>query len=392
MIVRDEGAEDLAGIPSEPIRSAVEAGLPVVGKVIGWNQGGFHVAVDGITSFCPRSAMELGAPHEPAQYLDKELAFRVLRVEEKGRRLVLSHAAILREEKKQQAAETRRRIELGSIVTGRVVALTDFGAFVDLGGVEGLVHVSELKRERVAHPKDVLAMGQEVRAKVIKLPKGSERVSLSVKALEPDPWDGVAARFATGAKTSGKILRKSEFGFFVELEPGVEGLLHVSQLPPGAKAEDKTFDVGQSLELWVREVDGARRRISLAAREVPTTNPWQGAESRYPEGTVVTGKVEKIAPFGAFVELEPGLSALLPMSEMGLPKGASVGRAYPLGKEIRLKVAAIDARKKRISLTREDKTLEGSKADYNAYLKQSRKSGGMGALAAALAKLRQPEG
>ena len=384
--------EDLAGIASDVVREAVEKGLPVGGKVIGWNQGGFHAVVAGIPAFCPRSSMELGPPHEPAQYVDQEYLFRVLRVEEKGRRLVLSRAAVMLDEKRHRIEEARRKIQLGTVVHGKVVSLLDFGAFVDLGGVEGLIHVSELRHQRVAHPNEVLTVGQEVEAKVIKLPAKGERVSLSLRALEPDPWQSVGEKWPAGSSFTGKVLRKSEFGWFVELAPGIEGLLHPSQLPPGMTATDPKLEPGAVLEGWVRETEPKRHRISLALREQPTGDPWQGVEKKYPEGAVVQGTVERIAPFGAFVALEPGVTGLFPTSEMGLPRGASVNKAYGPGRKVSLKVAEVDGRRRRISLTRQEKTLEGSKSDLQAFLKQNRKSDSMGALAAAFARLKRPSG
>lgn len=381
--------EEMAGLASDGVRQAIEKELPVVGKVIGWNAGGFHVVVDGISAFCPRSSMELGAPHEPAKYLDQEHLFRVLRVEEKGHRLVLSRTAVLLEERRHLADEARKKVQPGAILKGKVVSVLDFGVFVDLGGVEGMIHVSELAHHRVAHPSEMLEVGQEIEAKVVKLPaKKGERASLSLRALAGDPWQGVDERWPAGAKFSGTVRRKSEFGWFVELAPGVEGLLHPSNLAPGMKAEDPQLADGATLEGWVREVDAGRRRISLALRETPTTDPWKGVEKRYEEGAIVTGTVERIAPFGAFIVLEPGLTGLLPTSEMGLPRGASVGKAYQIGKEVKLKVSEVDPRRKRVSLTRVEKTLEGSKSDYHSFLKQSRKSDGMGALAAAFQRLK----
>ncbi|MGE0640431.1 MAG: S1 RNA-binding domain-containing protein [Thermoanaerobaculia bacterium] len=383
--------EELALVPSDIVKAAIENEAPVSGTIIGWNQGGFHVVVDGITGFCPRSSMELGAPKEPAQYLDQSYLFRVLRVEEKGHRLVVSRAAVLRDERAHLTAELRKSLTLGSVVKGKVISITDFGAFVDLGGVEGLLHVSEIRRTRVEHANEVLKVGDEIEAKIVKLPKGSERISLSMKALEPDPWQGIAERFPNGGRFSGKVMRKSDFGWFVELEPGVEGLLHVSQLAPGMKADDPKLAAGETIEGWVREVDVQRNRLSLALREMPQGNPWEGVEKKYPEGSKITGTVEKVEKFGAFILLEPGLTGLLPASEMGLPKGANIGRTYGVGKQVKLQVAQVDARKKRISLTIEGKTLEGSKSDYQSYLKQSRKSTGLGAMASALARLRQGE-
>ncbi len=381
--------EELEGIPSDIVREAVRNQTVVEGKVIGWNQGGFHVVVDGITGFCPRSSMELHGPKEPAHYLDQSYLFRVLRVEEKGHRLVVSHAAVLREEKAHKAAELRAALRVGATVGGRVISLADFGAFVDLGGIEGLIHVSEIRRTRVAHPSEVLKVGDEIQAQIVKLPKGSDRVSLSLKALEPDPWSGTAERYPNGGKFSGKILRKTEFGWFVELEPGVEGLLHPSQLPPGLKADDPKLAPGETIEGWVRELDVARHRISLSLRETPAGNPWEGVESKYSEGTRVVGTVEKVEKFGAFIVLEPGLTGLLPASEMGLPRGANVGKAYSIGKKVTLQVAHLDVRRKRISLTVEGKTLEGSKSDYQAYMKQARKTDSLGSMAAALQRLRE---
>jgi small subunit ribosomal protein S1 len=381
--------EELAGVVSAGVRQAIEASLPVNGQVIGWNQGGFHVVVDGISAFCPRSSMELGSPHEPAQYLDQTYLFRILRVEEKGKRLVLSRAAVMLEEKRHAIEEAKKKLQVGVTLSGKVVSLTDFGAFVDLGGVEGLLHVSEIGHKRLAHPSEALAVGQEIEVKVIKLGGGKgERASLSMRALAPDPWEAVAEKWPAGGKFTGKIVRKSDFGWFVELGDGIEGLLHPSQLAPGMNEKDPRLAPGETIEGWVREVEAGRHRISLALREVPTGNPWQGVEKKYAEGEVVIGTVEKIAPFGAFIVLEPGLSGLLPTSEMGLPRGASVGKAYPVGKQISLKVAEVDARRKRISLTRQDKTLEGSKADYQAFVKKTRKNEGMGTLAAAFERLK----
>jgi len=357
--------------------------------VIGWNAGGFHVVVDGISSFCPRSSMELGAPHEPAKYLDQDYLFRVLRVEEKGHRLVLSRSAVLLEEKRHLAEEARQKVQLGAVLKGKIVSVLDFGAFVDLGGVEGMIHVSELAHHRVAHPSELLAVGQEIEAKVVKLPaKKNERASLSLRALAADPWEGAAERWPAGSKFTGTVKRKTDFGWFVEVAPGVEGLLHPSNLAPGMKPEDPQLADGATLEGWVREVEPARRRISLALRETPAGDPWRGVEKRYEEGAVIEGTIERVAPCGAFILLEPGLTGLIPSSEMGLPRGASIGKAYPLGKQIKLKVSAVDPRRKRISLTRVEKTLEGSKSHYHSYLKRSRKAEGMGALAAAFERLK----
>jgi ribosomal protein S1 len=260
----------------------------IEGRIIGWNNGGFHVVVGGTTAFCPRSEMELGAAKEPSEYVDKTLQFQVLRVQKKGRRVVLSRAALLRGERARARSEVREGLEAGSVVTGRVASLTDFGAFVDLGGIQGLVHVSEMSRQRVDHPSDLLEVGQELEVKILKLEKGGRRISLSMRALEPDPWQGIRERFA--------------------------------------------------------------------------------------EGSVVDGKVEKTTGFGAFIELEPGLTGLLPASAISLPRDASLARVYPPGKQVRVQIVSVDPRRQRISLTLEGSALEGSRSDYRTYLREQSKS------------------
>ncbi len=310
-----EAAAESAAPPTTPsalstLRKARDTRGTVEGRVFGWNPGGFHVVIEGMPAFVPRSEMELEPIADPEAYLDKTFTFRVLKIQGKGRRIVLSRTALLREEQEKAAAATVAKLRANDVVKGRVASLTDFGAFVDIGnGIEGLVHVSEISRSRVQKPADALQVGQEVEVKVLKVEKGGRRVSLSMKALEPDPW-----------------------------------------------------------------------------REI---------KEKYPEGAVVTGKVERTDKPGAFIELEPGLVGLLPTSEMGLPREAIPARAYPKGKEVRVQVVGIDPKRRRISLAPEGSQIEGTRGDYQAFLKQQRKEsegdGGLNALAAALSKLKRDE-
>jgi len=301
-------AEEAAGTgESEEVRAlrrAMQEKEGIEGRVIGWNNGGFHVVVGSTTAFCPRSEMELGAAKEPSEYLDKTMGFQVLRVQKKGRRVVLSRASLLRGERARVRSEAREKLTAGSVVKGRVASLTDFGAFVDLGGVQGLVHVSEMSRQRIEHPGDILQVGQEVEVKILKLEKGGRRISLSMRALEPDPW--------------------------------------------------------------------------------------QEIHKRFPDGSVVTGKVEKTTNFGAFIELEPGLTGLLPASAISLPRDASLARVYPPGKQVEVQIVSVDSRRQRISLTLEGSALEGSRSDYQAYVRDQRQTEtaqGFNALADAFRKL-----
>jgi small subunit ribosomal protein S1 len=292
----------------QSIRQALRDKTSVEGKVIGWNNGGFHVVTEDLTAFCPRSEMEIGQAKEPEIYLDQTFRFRPLRIQKKGRRIVLSRAAELKADRARSRAETRKKLVEGAILQGRVASLTDFGAFVDLGGgVQGLIHVSEISRERVGEPSEKLAVGQEVTVKIRKLEKSGKRISLSMRALEPDPWQGIL--------------------------------------------------------------------------------------KRYPRGSMVRGKVEKATDFGAFIELEPGLTGLLPASAMSIPRETTPARVYPPGKEVAVQIVSIDPRRQRISLAPEGSALEGSRVDYKDYIKSQQKGGpgtGFNALANALRKLQQP--
>ncbi len=293
------------------LRAASEAKIPVAGKVMARNKGGFEVMIGGahgLRAFCPVSQIDLGRHEEPAlaAYVGQTFDFRVLEYSEDGRRVVVSRVALLKVEQDEKAAVTREKITVGAVLPGRVRSLTDFGAFVDLGGVDGLVHVTEISRRRIAHPKDVLTVGQEVTVKVTKLAGEGKRISLSMKELEADPWQTLPERFAPGASFTGTVARHADFGLFVEVEPGVDGLVHVSALPPGVTLKDPSVADGQTVQGWVKEVDPKQRRLSLSLREVATSNPWEGIHERHPEGSVASGEVESVALFGVFVRLEPG--------------------------------------------------------------------------------------
>lgn len=237
----------------------------VNGKVIGWNKGGFHVVCEGVTAFCPNSEMELGKVHAPKDYLDKSFDFAVLRIEDSGRRVVLSRTKVLQGRRSKKRAELRQKIQPGADIEGRVASLTKFGAFVDVGGVQGLVHVSEISRNRVEDPASVLKLGQKVKVKVLKVEQGGKRISLSMKALEPDPWKSVSERFPEGSIVQGTVERTASFGAFVALEPGLTGLLPASvmNLPRDASI-NRMYSPGKQLSVMVMSVDPRRRRISLA--------------------------------------------------------------------------------------------------------------------------------
>lgn len=375
---------------TERLVSAFMNKRPIEGKVIGWNKGGFHVSLEGVAGFCPRSLMELGNPRKPTAYLDKTFRFLITNVDEESRRIVVSRKEILEEERRARREEVRKKLQVGAVLRGRVESLVDFGAFVDLdGGIKGLVHLSEISRKRVEHPKEALRNGQEVDVKVIKIEKGGDRISLSMRALEPDPWESIEQAYQPGSAFSGKVMRHSEFGLFVEVAEGVEGLVHTSQLPLGVDLAHASVAVGATLSGWVREVDTSRHRLSLTTRELPTGDPWRTLQERYQEGQAIKGKVEHASKFGFFVEIEPGITGLLPFSEVSTPPGRRKENMYHPGQQVTVQILQLDAKRRRISLGSEGSKVEGSTADYRAYLKRQQRDSGLNALAAAFEKLKQ---
>jgi small subunit ribosomal protein S1 len=390
------GAADPALDPVlAPLVVAMEAKAPIEGKVIGWNKGGYHVALGQIAAFCPVSQIETGSPRAPKRYVDRTFKFVVIDVAKDGRRVVVSRAGALKSERKDRAAKVRETIKTGAVLDGTVRSLTDFGAFVRIAdGIEGLVHVSELSRRRIENPKELLTVGQKVKVKVLKVEKGGERISLSMKRLESDPWKTLNDRLPAGSPFTGTIRRKTEFGLFVEVEPGIEGLVHTSRLPHGKSLEDESLAEGKTVEGWVQETEPKRRRLGLSLRPVPNAKVWDAVEERFPIGTVVKATVERVADFGAFIELEPGLTGLLPFSELrgdggGGSGGVNFKRQYHAGKQVSVKVLSIEVGRKRISLGTETSKAVGTDADYRDFKKQTRKATttGLGAMASAFAKL-----
>jgi small subunit ribosomal protein S1 len=375
---------------TERLVSAFMNKLPIDGKVIGWNKGGFHITLDGVAGFCPRSLMELGNPRKPAAYLDRTFKFLITNVDEESKRIVVSRKEILEEERRARREEIRQKLQVGAVLRGRVESLVEFGAFVDLdGGVKGLVHLSEISRKRIEHPKEALRNGQEVDVKVIKIEKGGDRISLSIRALEPDPWDSLDQVYQTGSAFQGRIARHSEFGLFVEVADGIEGLVHTSQLPLGVDLGHATLAVGETISGWVREIDTSRHRLSLTMRELPTGDPWRSLQERYQEGQAIKGRVEHASKFGFFVELEPGITGLLPFSEVSTPPGRRKENMYHPGQMVTVQILQLDAKRRRISLGSEGSKVEGSTADYRAYLKKQQRDTGLNAIAAAFEKLKR---
>jgi small subunit ribosomal protein S1 len=352
------------------LRQMYENRLPVEAKVAARNKGGFDVNVGGLRAFCPLSQIALGKIDNPDQFIGQAYEFRVTELSDDGRRIVVSRAALLKEANASRAEETRRNIVPGAELTGTIKTITPFGAFVDLGGIDGLLHVSEMSRRRVTDPKEVVTVGQDVRVKVIKVENDGKRISLSMKDQEPDPWSDVGDRYPAGTQFSGRIVRSTDFGLFVEVEPGIDGLVHYSQLPFGVKQGDADIAIGSTVTGWIREVDSSKKRLSLSLREVATRDPWEGAAQRYPAGKVVEGTVDHGGAPGIFVQIEPGLTGLIPNSEISVAPGADPSRAHEAGQKLAVRIMNIDPQRKRISLSHEAAKAAAERDEYVKFAEE----------------------
>ncbi len=367
----------------ELLRGMFENRVPVEGKVSARNKGGFDVNIGGLRAFCPLSQIALGKIDNPDQFVGQTYEFRVTELSDDGRRIVVSRAALMKEAASARAEETRRAIVLGAELAGTIKTITPFGAFIDLGGIDGLLHVSEMSRRRVNNPNEVVAVGQQVNVKVIKVENGGKRISLSMKDQEPDPWSDVADRYPAGAQFTGRIVRSTDFGLFVEIEPGVDGLVHYSQLPFGVKQGDPSIAIGTNVTGWVREVDPSKKRLSLSLREIAVSDPWESAQQKYPVGKVIEGVVDHGAAPGIFVQIEPGLTGLIPSSEISVPPGADPSRAYEAGEKVVVRVMSVDPQRKRISLSVEAAKAAAEREEYVKFMDDRDAAEGESAMALA---------
>ncbi|HEX9501835.1 MAG TPA: S1 RNA-binding domain-containing protein [Thermoanaerobaculia bacterium] len=375
----------------DQLRQVYEARLPVEAKVAARNKGGFDVNIGGLRAFCPLSQIALGKIDNPDAFIGQAFEFRVTELSDDGRRIVVSRAALLKEQNAARAEETRKAIVPGAELTGTVKTLTPFGAFIDLGGIDGLLHVSEMSRRRVSDPKEFVSVGQQVRVKVIKVENDGKRISLSMKDQEPDPWADVADRHPVGSAFSGTIVRSTDFGLFVELEPGIDGLVHFSQLPFGVKQGDPSIAIGSHVTGWVREVDPSKRRLSLSLREVAVSDPWENVSQRYPMGKVVEATVDHGGAPGIFVQLEPGLTGLIPNSEITVPPGVDPSKAFQSGEKLLVRVMNVDPQRKRMSLSHEAAKAALERDEFTKFAEERAETTPEGESAMALAFRRAME-
>ena len=357
----------------------VENRLPVEGTVTRETKGGYEVAVAGLRAFCPFSQMALHRPDSSEVFIDQTLEFYVTQYSENGRNIVLSRRQLLEEEAERAAEETRQKIVPDAVLPGTVASLTNFGAFIDLGGVQGLVHISEISYSRIGTPDERLSVGESVTVKVLKVDAETGKVALSLKALEADPWMAALEQLRERQVVSGRLIRMTDFGAFVEILPGVDGLLHVSEIPRNQQGEFKeAVGTHEEIAVLILTIDPEKQRIALALAPEGLAPGDQAEDVDLSIGTVLTGAVERVESFGVFVRLGPGQTGLIPNAEMGTPRGTDHRKEFPPGADVKVAVLAIEEGGKRIRLSRTKARAHEEQAETQAYLASSQKEQGFG--------------
>jgi len=356
---------------AEMLMHAQQSEIPIEGKVTAVNKGGYDVDIAGARGFCPFSQIDLNTS-EPETHIGQTYRFLVQRVEEGGRNVVVSRSALLRAEREAAAAETLAALGIGDVCEGVVTRVEAYGAFVDIGGVDGLIHVSELSWERHETAAEVLSVGDRVRVKVLRVDDADNprerRIALSLKALAEDPWISHVARMQVGDAITGVVSKLERFGAFIELAPGIDGLVHISEVARGKRINHprEVLEIGQHVEVLVMDINPLKRQIGLSMKALED-DPWAGVATRFPAGMTVQGVVENVQTFGVFVALPGGLTGLIPMSHLEGDESKHVHTRMRPGTEIEARVLDVDAPRRRITLTRRtDDEAEGS-ASYAAY-------------------------
>ncbi len=336
----------------EVLEQAFEAQSIVTGFLTGKVKGGFTVSIDEVRAFLPGSLVDV-RPVTDTNFLEnKELEFKVIKLDRARNNVVVSRRAVVEKEMEAERAQLLENLEEGQIIKGVVKNLTDYGAFVNLGGLDGLLHITDIAWKRVKHPSEVLSVGQELDVRVLKFDRERNRVSLGLKQLGEDPWSDIARRYPENTRIFGKITNLTDYGVFVELEEGVEGLVHVSEMDWTNKNvhPSKVCRLGDEVEVMVLEVDSERRRISLGIKQC-TANPWEEFAATHNRNDRITGQIKSITDFGVFIGLEGGIDGLIHLSDLSWDRpGEDIAREYNKGDEITAVVLSVDPDRERISL------------------------------------------
>ena len=341
------------------LEEAMENGDILSGVINGKVKGGLTVMISSIRAFLPGSLVDVRPVKDTSHFEGKEIEFKVIKLDKKRNNVVVSRRAVLEATLGEERKALLENLQEGTVVKGIVKNITDYGAFVDLGGIDGLLHITDLAWRRVKHPSEVLEVGQEVEAKVLKFDQDKQRVSLGMKQLGEDPWNGLTRRYPQGTRLFGKVSNLTDYGAFVEIEQGIEGLVHVSEMDWTNKNvhPSKVVQLGDEVEVMILEIDESRRRISLGMKQCQA-NPWEEFAANYNKGDKISGAVKSITDFGVFVGLPGGIDGLVHLSDLSWTEaGEEAVRKYKKGEEVEAVVLAIDVEKERISLG--IKQLEG---------------------------------
>jgi small subunit ribosomal protein S1 len=349
VISRDKAKREEAWNRLEGVFASEE---PVMGTIVGRVKGGFTVDLGGASAFLPGSQVDIRPVRDVGPLMGKEQPFQILKMDRPRGNIVVSRRAILEEARAEQRTELVSQLAEGEVRDGVVKNITDYGAFVDLGGIDGLLHVTDMSWKRVSHPSQVLAVGDTVKVQIVKINPDTQRISLGMKQLQTDPWDGVEAKYPAGAKMTGRITNITDYGAFVELEAGVEGLVHVSEMSWTKKNvhPGKIVSTSQEVDVIVLDVDASKRRISLGLKQAQA-NPWDAFLEAHPVGSVVEGEVKNATEFGLFLGLDNDIDGMVHLSDIDWnAPGEEAIQRYRKGEMVKAKVLDVDVEKERVSL------------------------------------------
>jgi len=324
----------------------------VQGVIFNQVKGGFTVDLDGAVAFLPRSQVDIRPIRDVSPLMNQPQPFQILKMDRRRGNIVVSRRSVLEETRAEQRQELVQNLEEGQVIDGVVKNITDYGAFVDLGGIDGLLHVTDIAWRRVNHPTEVLNVGEQVKVKIIKINHETHRISLGMKQLQDDPWQGIEAKYPVGARFKGRVTNITDYGAFVELEPGIEGLIHVSEMSWTKKNvhPGKIVSTSQEVDVQILEVDPVKRRISLGLKQT-MRNPWEAFVEKYPPGAVIEGEVKNKTEFGLFLGLDGDVDGMVHLSDLDWKRpGEQVIEEYKKGDRVKAKVLDVDVEKERISL------------------------------------------
>ena len=336
----------------DELEQALEKNETITGRISGKVKGGFTVDIKDVRAFLPGSLVDVRPVRDPGYLEGKELEFKLIKLDRKRNNVVVSRRAVVESEHSEEREQLMDKLQEGVVLKGVVKNLTDYGAFVDLGGIDGLLHITDMAWRRVRHPSEVVTAGQEIMAKILKFDTDKNRVSLGLKQMGDDPWMGVGRRYPASTRLFGKVTNIADYGAFVELEPGIEGLVHVSEMDWTNKnvAPNKLVSLGDEVEVMVLEIDEDKRRISLGMKQC-RANPWQEFAQNTKRGDRVKGPIKSITDFGVFVGLAAGIDGLVHLSDLSWNEtGEAAVRNYKKGQEVEAIVLAVDVERERISL------------------------------------------